>query len=61
MVVLLAACPSSQTTASIPDPRLGVVVFETTDRAFSRADGTYLARVAIPVKHNCPVGTGRLI
>jgi hypothetical protein len=37
MVVLLAACPSSQTTASIPDPRLGVVVFETNDRAFSRA------------------------
>lgn len=37
-LVLLAGCPSpSERSDSVPDPRLGVVVFETNDRPFSRA------------------------
>ncbi len=40
LVLVLAACPSSQTSGSFPDPRFGVLVFETNDRPFSRAPPT---------------------
>lgn len=37
LAAVLSACPGSETSGSFADPRLGVLVFETNDRPFSRA------------------------